>query len=597
MKKLLCPLFALLIVLSLSTAAFAADYSAEKSANALYELGLFQGIGETANGKPIYSLDAAPTRAQAVTMLVRLLGKEAEAKAGTWTVPFSDLADWARPYVGYAYANGLTNGLSAERFGSGDKVTANQYLTFILRALGYSSERDFQWDKANAFSDSLGLTHGEYSASRSFTRGDTAHISYAALAQVRKDSSETLAAQLVRQGAVKAKTAAECGLVLAADSGGFLNIAGSRYTLQNTDGKYLAASGDALTLSDKPFTWYALPAAGDSFTLHLDNKRAYMLDVSNGWFEEGNRVVIYGDGGYEAQRWKLYQSGKDTWQLVCSLHPELALSASSGGAVLQKRGNAGTNWQLTLVGTERGNYMEIAGRSDVITMRLERRILDVLSRARLQRWVNDLETAYADYAELTGWTPYRHVYINMLAPETAWGYACEGGIIQIDADCIYEDLRLNFARRKNDWNFGLLHELSHLFEADSRPWDFHAEVLADYKLAYVMTKNNCAAVPADWYSDNREYTGWDVIDVYRGDGPLKDTLTVFSLSGKLSEVMKEIGWDAAKQTFRNYPDTTNLTPEENFMLFIDLLSQYSGKDVRAMFTDAEWANAMKVGSL
>ena len=322
-----------------------------------------------------------------------------------------------------------------------------------------------------------------------------------------------------------------------------------------------------------------------------------MLDVSDGWFEEGNRVVIYGDGGYEAQRWKLYQSGKDTWQLVCSLHPELALSASSGGAVLQKRGNAGTNWQLTLVGTERGNYMEIAGRSDVITMRLERRILDVLSRARLQRWVNDLETAYADYAELTGWTPYRHVYINMLAPETAWGYACEGGIIQIDADCIYEDLRLNFARRKNDWNFGLLHELSHLFEADSRPWDFHAEVLADYKLAYVMTKNNCAAVPADWYSDKREYTGWDVIDVYRGDGPLKDTLTIFSLCGKLSEVMKEIGWDAAKQTFRNYPDTTNLTPEENFMLFIDLLSQYSGKDVRAMFTDAEWANAMKVGSL
>ena len=596
MKKLLCPLFALLIVLSLSTAAFAADYSAEESANALYELGLFQGTGETANGKRS-PRKSAPTRAQTVTMLVRLLGKEAEAKAGTWTVPFSDLADWARSYVGYAYANGLTNGLSAERFGSDDKVTANQYLTFILRALGYSSERDFQWDKANAFSDSLGLTHGEYRASRSFTRGDTARISFAALAQARKDSSETLAAQLVRQGAVKAKTAAECGLVLAADSGGFLNIAGSRYTLQNADGKYLAASGDALTLSDKPFAWYALPAAGDSFTLRPDNKRAYMLDVSNAWFEEGNRVGICDGTGHDAQHWKLYQSGKDTWQLVCSLHPELALSASSGGAALQKRGNTGTNWQLTLVGTERDNYMEIEGRSDVITMRLERRVLDVLSRARLQKWVNDLETAYADYAELTGWTPYRHVYINMLAPETAWGYACEGGIIQIDADDIYEDLSLNFARRKNDWNFGLLHELSHLFEADSRPWDFHAEVLADYKLAYVMTKNNCAAVPADWYSDKREYTGWDVIDVYRGDGPLKDTLTVFSLSGKLSEVMREIGWDAAKQTFRSYPDTTNLTPEENFTLFISLLSQYSGKDVRAMFTDAEWANAMKVGSL
>lgn len=597
MKKLLCPLFALLIVLSLSTAAFAADYSAEESANALYELGLFQGTGETANGKPIYSLDAAPTRAQAVTMLVRLLGKEAEAKAGTWTVPFSDLADWARPYVGYAYANGLTNGLSAERFGSDDKVTANQYLTFILRALGYSSERDFQWDKANAFSDSLGLTHGEYRASHSFTRGDTARISFAALAQTRKGSEETLAAQLVRQGAVKAKTAAECGLVLAADSGGFLNIAGSRYTLQNADGKYLAASGDALTLSDKPFVWYALPAAGDSFTLRPDNKRAYMLDVSNAWFEEGNRVGICDGTGHDAQHWKLYQSGRDTWQLVCSLHPELALSVSSGGAALQKRGNAGTNWQLTLVGTERDNYMEIEGRSDVITMRLERRVLDILSRARLQKWVNDLETAYADYAELTGWQPYEHIYLNMYDKQEFWGFVDGTDTIHIDADEIYEDLSLNFARRKNDWNFGLLHELSHLFELKEQPWDFHAEVLADYKLAYVMTKNNCAAVPADWYGDKREYTGWDVIDVYRGDGPLKDTLTVFSLSGKLTEVMKEIGWDAAKQTFRSYPDTTNLTPEENFTLFISLLSQYSGKDVRAMFTDAEWANAMKVGSL
>ncbi len=597
MKKLLCTLFALFAVLSLSTAALAADYTAEESANALYELGLFQGTGETANGKPIYSLDAAPTRAQAVTMLVRLLGKEAEAKAGSWTVPFTDLADWAKPYVGYAYANGLTNGLSADRFGSSDKVTANQYLTFILRALGYSSESDFQWNKASSFSDSLGLTHGEYAAARSFTRGDTARISFAALAQTRKGSGETLAAQLVRQGAVQAKTAAECGLVLAADSSGFLNIAGSRYTLQNADGKYLAVSGEALTLSDKPFAWYASPAAGNSFTLRLDSKRAYMLDVSNAWFEEGNLVGICDGTGHDAQHWKLYQSGKDTWQLVCSLHPELALSVSSDGAALQKRGNAGTSWQLTLVGTERDNYMELEGGSGVITMRLEHRVLDVLSRARLQKWVNDLETAYADYAELTGWTPYRHVYLNMLAPETNWGYAGKDGVIQIDVNDIYEDLSLNFARRKNDWNFGLLHELSHLFEADSRPWDFHAEVLADYKLAYVMTKNSCAAVPASWYGDKREYTGWDVIDVYRGDGPLKDTLTVFSLSGKLAEVMKEIGWDSAKQMFRNYPDTENLTPAENFELFIRLLSQYSGRDVRAMFTDAEWANAMKVGSL
>lgn len=597
MKKLFCTIFALIIVLSLSAAASAADYTAEESANALYELGLFQGTGETANGKPIYSLDASPTRAQAVTMLVRLLGRENEARSGSWDVPFTDLPDWAKPYVGYAYANGLTNGLGADRFGSGSKVTASQYLTFILRALGYSSESDFQWNNAAAFSDGLGLTHGEYGAASAFTRGDTARISFAALAQTCKGGDETLAAQLVRLGAIDENTAAAFGLASQADGEGFLNIAGSCYTLQNSGGKYLAAAGDALTLSDKPFVWYAAPAASGSFTLRPDGRRAYMLDVSNAWFKEGNSVGIWDGTGYDAQHWRLFGSGNGTWQLVCSLHPELALSVSSGGAALQKRGSAASDWQLALVKTERHRYMEFEGSSGVVTMRLEHRVLDVLSSTRLQKWLDDLETAYADYAELTGWTPYRHVYLNMIDPETNWGYAGKDGVIQIDANDIYDDLRLNFTRRKNDWNFGLLHEISHLFEADGRPWDFHAEVLADYKLAYVMVKNNCTAVPADWYGDKREYAGWDVIDIYRGDGPLESTLTVFSLCGKLSEVMKEIGWDAAKQLFRNYPDTADLTPAQNFELFVSLLSQYSGKDVRAMFTDAEWANAMQVGSL
>ncbi len=594
MKKLLCMLFALFAVLSLSTAALAADYTAEESANALYELGLFQGTGETANGKPIYSLDTAPTRAQAVTMLVRLLGRESEARAGSWTTPFTDLADWAKPYVGYAYTNGLTNGLDEGRFGSNDKVTANQYLTFILRALGYSSESDFQWNKAAAFSDSVGLTHGEYAAARSFTRGDTARISFAALAQTRKGSEETLAAQLVRQGAVQAKTAAEFGLAVKADYADALFHSGTSVAFRNGKGQYLAASGRALAVSDQPYAWYL---AGTQ--IRCGSNRALMLDISNAWYEAGNSVGLCEETGSDAQYWTFEDCGDGRFLIVSAAHPEFALCAGSSGYCIKNVKDAGESdrWRIECVKTDRVKYFAIEGSRGVITMQAQHRLLDVLSRARLQRWVNDLETAYADYAELTGWQPYEHVYLNMYDKQEFWGFVDGTDTIHIDADCIYEDLSLNFARRKNDWNFGLLHELSHLFELKEQPWDFHAEVLADYKLAYIMTKNSCAAVPADWYSDRREYTGWDVIDVYRGDGPLKDTLTVFSLSGKLTEVMKEIGWDSAKQMFRNYPDTADLTPAENFELFIRLLSQYSGRDVRAMFTDAEWANAMKVGSL
>ena len=60
-----------------------------------------------------------------------------------WNTPFTDVADWAKPYVGYAYANGLTAGVSQTRFGSESSVTAAQFLTFVLRALGYESGKDF----------------------------------------------------------------------------------------------------------------------------------------------------------------------------------------------------------------------------------------------------------------------------------------------------------------------------------------------------------------------------------------------------------------------------------------------------------------------
>ena len=68
-------------------------------------------------------------------MLVRLLGKEDEALAGDWNTPFTDVADWAKPYVGYAYANGLTAGVSQTRFGSESSVTAKDILKAMIQKL------------------------------------------------------------------------------------------------------------------------------------------------------------------------------------------------------------------------------------------------------------------------------------------------------------------------------------------------------------------------------------------------------------------------------------------------------------------------------
>lgn len=182
MKRTLSILLALALMLALAVPALAATPEAENAAEALYQYGLFKGTGTDAAGKPVFDLDKTLNRQEAVTLLVRILGKEAEAEQAPQKSPFTDVDDWAKPYVGYAYAYGLTEGTSAATFGGNEPVSASQYITFVLRALGYTSGTDFQWDRAWELSDKIGLTDGRYNAgTTAFTRGDAAIVSHNAL--------------------------------------------------------------------------------------------------------------------------------------------------------------------------------------------------------------------------------------------------------------------------------------------------------------------------------------------------------------------------------------------------------------------------------
>ena len=63
----------------------------------LYSYGLVNGAGTDQYGNISTGVDQPLTRQEAVTLLVRLLGLEEEAKSGQWDTPFTDLADWAAP--------------------------------------------------------------------------------------------------------------------------------------------------------------------------------------------------------------------------------------------------------------------------------------------------------------------------------------------------------------------------------------------------------------------------------------------------------------------------------------------------------------------
>ncbi|MBR6747591.1 MAG: S-layer homology domain-containing protein [Clostridia bacterium] len=168
-------------------------------AQALREMGLFKGTNAG------FELTREATRVEALVMLVRLLGEEDEALASTAKHPFKDVPAWADRHVAYAYARGYTNGISADKYGSDQSATREQYLTFLLRALGYNDAAgDFVWSKASEKAQQIGmLTFADVNAMSSvFYRDHVAFSSYKALMTAKKDATVRLLDILIDSGTV-----------------------------------------------------------------------------------------------------------------------------------------------------------------------------------------------------------------------------------------------------------------------------------------------------------------------------------------------------------------------------------------------------------
>ncbi|MDR3206712.1 MAG: hypothetical protein LBT60_00075 [Oscillospiraceae bacterium] len=149
------------------------DYAA-----ALAERGLFKGM---AAGD--YQLDSLPDSAQGAEMKARLLGLNEDAPFAL-THPFTDVPAWADAHLSFLFDRGLAKGTGGTTFSSSTGITLNDYLTFVLRAMGYKDDVDFTWAKASDFGKVLGLVTDDQLAAftaRPFSRADMVNITYAAL--------------------------------------------------------------------------------------------------------------------------------------------------------------------------------------------------------------------------------------------------------------------------------------------------------------------------------------------------------------------------------------------------------------------------------
>lgn len=146
-------------------------------ADALKEKQLFKG---TENG---YELDKPLTRAEGTAMLVRLIGKEADAMNASYSDEFTDVSenDWFAKYVAFAKNNKIVAGTGDGNFTPERNMTAAEFTALVLRAFGYA---EAQPENAFETAKKAGLMSDAYAEkiqkSQTFLRGDMVSIAYAA---------------------------------------------------------------------------------------------------------------------------------------------------------------------------------------------------------------------------------------------------------------------------------------------------------------------------------------------------------------------------------------------------------------------------------
>lgn len=230
MRKILSAALCVVLSLSLSIPALAAESETEDETAAAY---LFQHgimLGDS-NGE--MHLESGLTRAQLATVLTRLNGDleyiQTDLTYYAGQCKFSDVPEWAKPYVGYCYTNGLMLGYDTGAFGADDGVTPAAACTVVLR---YMELSDVDWDYSTACRTALdlGLTSAETVKKAEVTRGDLAVMLYRALAGTEQESPPTGNADAVRIGSYKGSS-----LPTGDRSSLIINNAGTGYTVASSD--------------------------------------------------------------------------------------------------------------------------------------------------------------------------------------------------------------------------------------------------------------------------------------------------------------------------------------------------------------------------
>lgn len=369
------------------------------------------------------------------------------------------------------------------------------------------------------------------------------------------------------------------------------------YTFYNQAAqRYLSCSGRTLTLSDAPFFWNIKRSGKNGFYVYANNTDL-LLDIDNALVCSGNTVKVWQHTGHHVQLWSITENPNGSYSILHSADPRYCLGFNGENGVLQIRDRRDfmQQWRLVNVGdTLPKEYFSITGKGGIVELQLPLDIDRTISIARLQRWADQLEIAYDTFQELTGFQPFLNITVEAYKPSPYTDYAGwvfpNRNTIYMDPVFLHQDLA-RMSRRRTDWNFCVLHEMGHMFDFD-KPWNFEAELMTNLKVAYVLEVNNAAAAPAAFGSATCFY-GADIAQAYANlSRDFSKEYDVFGCAKRFLEIKDQIGWEPFRNSFhylqQNCFAYANESDQDRFATFIQVLSHFSGQNIRSWFSTGEW---------
>lgn len=220
-----------------------------------------------------------------------------------------------------------------------------------------------------------------------------------------------------------------------------------------------------------------------------------------------------------------------------------------------------------------------------------------ISTSVLRQWLEEMDKVYESYAELMGSKPHEG---RKLAIQTTTGmysgYWAVAGypIVWNGNNTIVEDA-LAQIEQYDDWCFGLMHEMGHVFNIGDSRWNWNDEMFANFRMHYALAQNN-GKVYMDGRDGKQVYTGGEILDMYKIDYE-KTIGTKVNDNGihyMLARMADDITWEPYKKTFdwlrrHGYSGSTNYGRFENFVNTLDKYAKEANPDINLWdkFTELE----------